>query len=336
MIELAIAFLAVSLLLYALFGGADFGAGIIELLSRRKHQRVIAHAIGPVWEANHVWLIVAVVVLFMGFPRIYTTLSVYLHIPLLLLLIGIVLRGTAFAFRHYDAIRDRSQQYYTLLFRVSSLFSPFLLGMITGAVMLGRIDPEATTFAAAFIDPWLNWFCVSVGLFTVCLFALLAAVYLTGETRDMEDRRLFMRRARLLSFSAVGAGALVFVAAEMHGLPLFTDFGREPIAVAALILATIALPLLWKSLEMGSVVWSRVLAVAQVSLILGVWFFVQFPVVIRIAGGANLTFASTAAPSATLLQLVLALIVGSCIIFPSLYFLFRTFKFDGAEEHDSV
>lgn len=327
MIELAIAFLAVSLLLYALFGGADFGAGVVELFTRRKEQTVIAHAIGPVWEANHVWLIVAVVILFMGFPRVYAALSTYLHIPLLLVLLGIVLRGSAFAFRHYDAVRDRSESYYTFLFRLSSVLTPLFLGIVVGAVILGRIDPGAANFYDAYIGPWLNWFCVAVGVFTVCLFALLAAVYLTGETRDREEQRLFMRLARGLSFAAVIAGGLVFPAADRYGLPLFGMFSAEPVAVGAVTIATVALPLLWRSLIAGSVLWSRVLAVVQVVLILGAWFYVQYPVVVRVADGDHLTFANTAAPYASLLQLVLALVVGSCIIFPSLYFLFRTFKF---------
>src|ERR671918_2405613 len=107
-------FLAVSILLYCLLAGADFGAGILEAFlgdrQREEQRQVITHAIGPVWEANHVWLILAVVILFTGFPKAYSALSITFHIPLTLMLVGIILRGCAFTFRHYDAVRDRSQR----------------------------------------------------------------------------------------------------------------------------------------------------------------------------------------------------------------------------------
>ena len=124
MLFVVILFLALSLLAYVLFGGADFGAGIIEIFAGKVSKKTITHAIAPVWEANHIWLILVVVILFMGFPAIYAQMSLYLHIPMVILLIGIVLRGTAFTFRHYDAIHDRSQWYYTSIFNLSSLLAP--------------------------------------------------------------------------------------------------------------------------------------------------------------------------------------------------------------------
>src|SRR4051812_5064628 len=123
LIELIAFFLAASILLYALFAGADFGAGILEaFLAKQKRQaqrEILTHAIGPVWEANHVWLILAIVILFVGFPKAYSALSVIFHIPLTLMLIGVILRGCAFTFRHYDAIQDQSQRYYTFIFVIS-------------------------------------------------------------------------------------------------------------------------------------------------------------------------------------------------------------------------
>lgn len=327
MMEIVIIFLAASLLLYVLFGGADFGAGILELFLRKRRREVPAYAIAPVWEANHVWLIVVVVILFMGFPAVYAAASLYLHIPLLLLLVGIILRGAAFTFRHYDAVKDSSEQYYSLLFRVSSLVTPVLLGMIAGAMMLGRISTTPADFYSVFVAPWLNWFTVAVGVFTGCLFTLLAAVYLAVENRKEEGLRDFVRLARRLSIITVGAGALVFLAAEIYGLHLLVLFLESPVSIAALVLATASLPVLWYSLSAGRVILSRMLAVLQVCLILGAWFYVQFPHIMRFADGSSLTFAGTAAPPATLLQLGIALLAGSCLIFPALYYLFRTFKF---------
>src|SRR5687768_5964304 len=111
MLILVIIILGISFILYTLLGGADFGAGIIETFAGKKGEGTISKAIAPVWEANHVWLILAVVILFTAFPRVYSSLSLVLHIPLMLVLLGIILRGTAFTFRHYDVIDDRSHKY---------------------------------------------------------------------------------------------------------------------------------------------------------------------------------------------------------------------------------
>ena len=139
-------------------------------------------AIGPIWEANHMWLIITIVILFVGFPEIYTTMSVHLHIPLTIMLLGIIARGTAFTFRHYDAVVDDMQHVYNKIFVYSSFITPLFLGIIGGSAVSGQIDTEANTFPSAYIFSWLNWFSVSVGLFTVAICGFLAAVYIIRET----------------------------------------------------------------------------------------------------------------------------------------------------------
>lgn len=128
MIYVVIIYLWVALLLYLLLGGADFGAGIIELFTTEDNKARTRHisyqAIGPVWEANHMWLIIAIVILFVGFPGIYATMSVHLHIPLVVMLLGIIARGTAFAFRNYDAVTDNLQKVYNKIFVYSSFITP--------------------------------------------------------------------------------------------------------------------------------------------------------------------------------------------------------------------
>lgn len=327
LIEILILFLSISILFYVLFGGADFGAGVLEIISGTRDRETIAHAIGPVWEANHVWLILVVVILFMGFPKIYTELSTSLHIPLLLMLLGVVLRGTAFAYMHYDAIKDASNRVYNRVFKISSLVTPLFLGMITGAAVLGRINPEAESFAEGFIDPWFNLFSFSVGLFTLILFTFLAAVYLIGETKDDAGRTAFIRSAKQLNGAAVVSGIFVFMSAEWGGLPLFSQFLNSVFSLVMVTAATAVLPFLWRSLSRAKVVLSRILAALQVIFILLAWFWVQYPVVIRTAGPSpDLTFHNTAAPEAVLWQLVLALAAGTCIILPCLYYLMRVFK----------
>ena len=143
MIYFVIFCLFTALATYLLLGGADFGAGILELFSpkaKRKHlQNVTYKAIGPIWEANHIWLILAVVILFVGFPSIHALMVTHLHIPLTLVLIGIIFRGTAFVFKHYDAVQDGTQVIYDRIFMYSSAFTPFFLGVAAGAVLSGGI-----------------------------------------------------------------------------------------------------------------------------------------------------------------------------------------------------
>src|SRR5678815_2437613 len=135
-----------ALVLYALLGGADYGGGVWDLFALGKRQReqraLIADAISPVWEANHVWLILVIVVLFTAFPPAFAAIATALHIPITLLLIGIVLRGTAFTFRTYDVQRDDVQRRWSLIFSIASIITPILLGTILGAIASGTIRVE--------------------------------------------------------------------------------------------------------------------------------------------------------------------------------------------------
>lgn len=332
LIEATAFFLAVSILFYCLFAGADFGAGILEAFrgeNRRGEQReLITRAISPVWEANHVWLILAVVVLFVGFPRAYARASVTFHIPLTIMLLGVVLRGCAFTFRHYDAVKDRLQNYYSAVFVVSSFLTPFMLGTVAGGVFLGRFPRAPLSFKEGYIDPWLNLFSFSVGLFTGVLFAFLASVYLVGETADDSLKAIFKTRARAANFSAIAAGLLVFAAAEADGLPLASMFLSDAFASACMALATLLLWPLRKSLRGDRVQLARILAAVQVALVLLGWFKLQFPALIvsRLAATESLTIYNSAAPESVLKSLLGALLVGSVFIFPALFYLMRIFK----------
>src|SRR5437764_5309144 len=149
--EMLAAVMVVSLNAYVLTGGADFGGGVWDLLAsgpRRAAQReLIASQIGPIWEANHVWLILVVVVLFTAFPAAFATLGVVLHVPLSLLLIGIVLRGSSFVFRSYGARDDATQQRWGRVFAMASVITPILLGIVVGAVASGATGAAADRLA---------------------------------------------------------------------------------------------------------------------------------------------------------------------------------------------
>lgn len=330
MFEVIVLFLAVSLLFYCLFAGADFGAGILEGFFKRKFrekgQKLTYEAIGPVWEANHIWLILIVVILFMGFPKVYTTVSVALHIPISAMLIGIVLRGCFFTFRHYDPIKGKAQGYYTGIFVFSSIATSLFLGIIAGAVTLGKINPGATSFHEGFIAPWFNFFSLSVGLFACCIFTFLAAVYLIGEAEEEEIRQIFFKQAIRSNIVTILAGGFVFVAAQLDGLNLVNLLFSHPLSAACLVLATLSLPVLWFSLRNRYVILPRLLAGFQVCMILIAWLWLQYPAVINIAHGSDLTLYNTRAPEATLQVLGWALLVGSMLILPALFYLLKSFK----------
>ncbi len=322
-------FLALSLLLYCLLAGADFGAGVLEIFlrpSRRAAQRsIIDEAMGPVWEANHMWLILIVVILFMGFPEVYSRISIQLHVPLTAMLMGVIARGCAFTFRHYDAIKGRSQKLYTAFFMFFSVWTPFWLGVILGALVPGGIHASASTYAEGFIKPWLRPFPLTLGFFTVCLFAFLAAAYLIGESPAGEIRRSFLRRARIAGIVTVLAGGLVFLAAHADGVAMISRFRHSYMAAGCLVLATASLPVLWLAWGKEWIWFIRVLAGAQVALILTGWLWTQFPVMVHMPDG-DLTFFNAHAPAITLIYLGWALLAGSVLILPALFYLFRVFK----------
>lgn len=329
-----IAFLCLAILLYFLLGGADFGAGIIELFTsqknRSKTRKTMSQAIGPVWEANHMWLIITIVILFVAFPKIYTTMSVYLHIPLAIMLIGIIARGTAFVFRHYDAVKDQMQEVYNKIFIYSSFITPLFLGIIAGSVLSGQIDTQANDFATAYVFGWLNWFSIAVGLFTVALCGFLAAIYLIGETEADEEKKRFIKKAEFMNVAAVIFGAMVFTAAHFENVPLIDWVFQNNVALAAVVLASLSLVLLWYLLLKGKTKILRVLAGFQVTMILVAISYAHFPNFIRLKNGDTISLYETIAPIKTVQSLGWALVLGSFLILPFLGYLF--YKFQQKEE----
>ncbi len=319
--------LMASLTLYALGAGADFGGGVWDLLSsgpRARAQRdLIAHAIGPIWEANHVWLILAVVLMFVCFPVAWAALSTALHIPLTLMLLGIVLRGTAFTFRSYDDASDSVQRRRGRVFAVASVITPVMLGVCVGAVAAGSIRVEGGRVLGGFVRPWLAAFPLSVGALATVLFAFLAAVYLTLEAGEDEALREDFRRRALASGIAVGVLAFVSLALARRGAPLVWEglHGRDwslPLRVATALAAVGALAALWRR----SFRLARTCAVLQVTLVLWGWGVAQFPFLVP----PDLSFARAAAPPAVLRMVLAALAAGTVILAPSLWILYRVFK----------
>ncbi len=335
MMELAILFLGLSLLLYVLLGGADFGAGIIEIFAGKKDINTISKAIAPVWEANHIWLIVVIVVMFNAFPEVYSTVSLYLHIPIMMVLIGIIFRGTAFTFRYYDPFKDRSHKIYTFLFKIFSVFTPFFLGVTLGAVILGDINTDLSlSFFELFVAPWLNFFSLALGIFIIFLFAYLASVYLAGEQSNKDSDLVFIGYSKKLLALIVISGLLVFLAAEYEGLHLFREYSGSWISLICGGLATVLIPVIIWALNKRKKNITRLTAGAQITAVIIGWFGIQFPVLVNLRNLPSLTVYNTVAPDKTLQMMILALIVGLAFVIPLLLYLFKVFKFSGENELD--
>jgi cytochrome bd ubiquinol oxidase subunit II len=321
------AILALSLNAYVLLGGADFGGGVWDLLAtgpRRARQReVIAHAIGPIWEANHVWLILAIVLAFTCFSPVFARVMTVLHIPLSLMLIGIVLRGSAFTFRTYDDEHDAAQRRWGRIFSSASVLTPLLLGVCIGAVASGRVvAPTEGGFRERFVDPWLTPFALGVGVLTLTLFAFLAAVFLTLETRDRDLVEDFRRKA-------IGAGVAVFLVA---GLVLLLALSDAPLMSRGLLSSGWAVPLhlatglsavaVFAALRHRQYRFARIAAGLQVTCIFWGWVIAQYPYLVP----PDLTIEAAAAPPITLRLTLWALGLGALVLAPSLFYLFRVFK----------
>lgn len=330
MLTVVIIFLWASLLLYLLLGGADFGAGIIEVFTSRANKtqtrKTLYRAIGPIWEANHMWLIIAIVILFVGFPAIYATMSVHLHIPLTIMLLGIIARGTAFSFRHYDAVVDDMQHLYNRIFGISSVITPLFLGIIAGSTVSRHIDPQARTFLDAYIFSWLHPFPIAVGLFTVAICGFLAAVYLVGETDTPSERQQFVDKVKGMNILAVGCGGLVFLAAYWEGIPLMDWVFGHPLGLLGVLAASASLVLLWYLLLHGKGTVLRLLAGFQVMMILFVATYRHFPNLVLLKGGGYLSLLEHRGQDKTIQALGLALLLGSVLILPALIYLIYSFQ----------
>jgi len=301
-----------ALTLYAVFGGADFGGGVWDLLAsgpRRARQRdAITNAIGPVWEANHVWLIFAWVALFTCFPPAYADVCTYLNAPLTLALLGIVLRGAAFVFRNYTSDNAMLARTWSVVFGAASLIAPFFLGDTIGALATGRYA-------------WTSPFALAVGLFNVTLCAQVAAVFLIAEARDSALRDDF-RRSAISATAAVWIVGLVPVLLAREAEPRLFAALLGPTARTAIVLAVLLGLAVMLMVALRNARGARIAVAAEVVAVLAGWFGAQAPELVP----GRWTLASAAAPPATLAAFLVAVAGGAVVLVPSLIYLFAVFK----------
>ena len=321
--DVFLALLWIGLTLYALLAGADFGAGFWDLLAggaeRGAAQReLIEHSIAPVWEANHVWLIFVITLFWTGFPAAFAPFAATLYIPLTLAALGIIARGSSFAFRKVSE-ELWQRRLFGVAFASSSLLTPFFLGTVAGAIASRRVPPVIE--AGNILTSWWNPTSITTGALAVLTSAYLAAVYLTADARRAGDERL----ADAFRLRALGTGVLLGALTLGAPLVLRADASELyaglqqwwPFVVASAVAGTASLGLL---LARRYVLVRLVAALAVTAVIWG-WGAAQYPVLLP-----GLTVDAAAGDPAVLRACLWALGVGGLILVPSLLYLFAVFQ----------
>jgi cytochrome d ubiquinol oxidase subunit II len=323
----AVAALWLSIIVYAALGGADFGGGIWYLFTfgkRKDDQKsLIGGAIGPVWEANNVWVIFLIVGLYTAFPTVSAVLATSLFIPFTLVLIGIVLRGAAFAFESHISEALAARAIWGQLFSTASIIAPFFFGTCAAAVASGQIQVVHGNIPVALFSVWLTPFAIVTGLLALAICSSLAAVYLTVEAQRRKDEEL-ERSFRTRAFIALGAiailGAVDFILAFTQANILWNGLIHQ--ALWAVIVTVLIGVVTTGVLFVKRYKIARILIVMEVGALLGTWGLAQNPYLIP----PNITLTSAASPPNTMREFLISAAVGMSILIPSMWFLFHVFK----------
>lgn len=315
-----VALLFVGVLAYAVFAGADFGSGFWDLTAGDAEtgaplRKLIDHVIGPVWEANHVWLVYVLVFLWTGFPSVFASVAETLFVPLSLAGLGIVARGSAFAFRKL-APDLATARLFGALFAASSVVTPFLFGCVVGAIASGRVPEDRSG------DLWTSWTgptSIVGGTLAVLTCAFLAATFLTAEAEHRRDDALaeWCRRRAIAAGGAAGVVAAVGILPIREDAPTLFDglVGRAlPLMVASAVGGGLALWALWRRRQRVA----RMAAVLAVSAVVTGWGVGQYPWILVDSS----KIADAAGPRSTLWALVVVVGIAAVLVLPPLGYLF--------------
>ena len=333
-VNLMLVIMVLSLLAYALLAGADFGGGGWDMLaglgrdrgSAERQRGLIAASLGPVWEANHVWLIFVIVCTFSAFPAAFGDIATSLERPLALALVGIVLRGASYVYRAYGEGASLPDRWWSRIFACASVLTPFMLGVSGAALATGRLRPGSSPLV-----PFQSPFTLLAGLLAVVVTAFLAAVYLCYDASLSPDTRELVavfRRKAIAAAVASGVVVLVMLPFFYRDAPVvahrFTD-RSIPLAAISAVCGFGSLLVLWKQ----RYVLARVTAAAAVVGVLGGWAAAQYP---DLLVGLYTARQAAAAPS-SLDTMLVAMSVGMAVVIPSFLYLLKVFTAPVIEEH---
>jgi cytochrome bd ubiquinol oxidase subunit II len=320
---LAAGVLLLGLVLYAVFAGADFGGGIWTAFASgpraREQRESLFHAIGPVWETNHVWLIFVVVTLFTAFPQGFAALFTALLVPFVIALIGINFRGAAFAFRHFGRQTGTEVPFIARTFEISSILTPLALGMAVTAAATGQIGITAGKVSSG-LWSWISPFTLVGGLVGMAICAYLAPIYMTVRTKDalQED----FRKRGMLAGIVLGVLTTLEVPVARFDAPLFADRLLGTWAVLPAALAVVAGCTTQILLRQRQYLWAQAIAAATVALTLAGFGAAIYPDLLI----GQLSLKAAASPASTLAAFFIVLFFGIIILVPSLLFLYWTFR----------
>jgi cytochrome d ubiquinol oxidase subunit II len=313
--------LLAAITLYATLGGADFGGGLWDLAAGgdrrgRAPRALIDDAITPVWEANHVWLIFALVIFWTAFPDAFASVMTAAALPIWLAVLGIVLRGAGFAFRK-QARRLREERALGALFALSSLLTPFFMGTVIGGMAAAKIPGNAIH---ASLSSWTGATSLLIGFLFVSACGYLAAVYLIGEAARRGQpalERYFTRRAQAAGVVTGALSLATLLELRSSNLPLVNRLtGRAlPFVIVAGLSGLAVLTLLTTGHRRGV----RVLAALAVAAVVWGWGVAQYPALLP---GTSITLSNAGAPHATLVAIVVLFSGVALLVGPSFLLLF--------------
>jgi cytochrome d ubiquinol oxidase subunit II len=324
-----LAILWLALIIYTVLGGADFGAGMLELFAvgptGARQDALIDESIDPVWEANHVWLIVLLVILFSAFPSAFAAINIILFIPLVLAVIGIVLRGSAFAFRVHGIItRQRTVNLLARIFSVASVITPFFLAVSAAAIASGHIVITNNNPQTNLGSDWLTPFTLTIGAMALSLCVTIAAIYMTVEASVRGDNELveaFRQRGLIAGALTAVFGVLGLLQAPSEAPVLWHGMLDHALVlvIATMLIGVGAAVALWTRRYQIA----RILIIAATAFLLGTWGVSQLPYLIP----PDVTVTGAASSQSTMLTLLVGLIIALIIVIPSFWLLFYVFKF---------
>jgi cytochrome bd ubiquinol oxidase subunit II len=319
---------------YAVFGGADFGAGFWDLTAGgtqrgARPREVIDHSIAPVWEANHVWLIFTFVVLWTCFPEAYASITLTLFVPLTIAAVGIVFRGASFAFRK-AVFRTRDRRNFGAAFAISSVIVPYCMGAVAGGIASGRV-PAGGKAGDAW-DSWVNPTSIMGGVLAVCVVAYLAAVYLVWDAHRLGDEPMveyFRQRAlgAAVASGVVAAVGIVVLAADADYVFDGLTSRALPLVILSALAGLATLWLLHRRQRRGA----RLSAIAAVASVVLAWGVAQWDYMLP----ESLTVKAAAAPSGTVAAVLVATGLAVVLILPAFGLLYTLDQRDALAEPES-